>query len=61
MSPLEMDLGFNPKTRLEMISGSFALDSIESIKDFKQRLKSSLESAIFFASNCEGKTERSFS
>lgn len=45
MSPFEMDLGYNPRTPLDMISGSEI--PVESVEDFKQRMKNSLEDAKF--------------
>jgi len=45
MSPFEMDLGWNPKSALEFISG--AESSIESLDELKDKLRNSLEDAKF--------------
>ena len=45
MTPFEMDLEQNPKSPLDMLSGSEV--SLESLSEFEERLKTSLEAAQF--------------
>ena len=45
MLPFEVDLGWNPKSPLDLISSNY--ESNESIGEFKERLKSTLEDAKY--------------
>ena len=45
MSPFELDLGWIPKSPLDMLSGSEV--PVQSVSEFKQRLKNSLEDAKY--------------
>ena len=47
MRPFEMDLGWKPKSQLELISGARREDVNEIVEDFRRKLKVSLEDAQF--------------
>lgn len=47
MTPFEAELGWNPKSPLDLISGSVSIVENESINEFKDRLKVSLEDAKY--------------